>query len=78
MDLSKDVIISGGENASSLAIQQEEHYARAPALDVYVWPSRADVLEISVIARSHPKWGERPMTFVILHSQNAGATARRT
>lgn len=28
--------------------------------------SHADVLEVSVVARSHPKWGERPMAFVIL------------
>lgn len=24
------------------------------------------VLEVAVVARSHPKWGERPMAFVIL------------
>ncbi|KDQ12888.1 hypothetical protein BOTBODRAFT_34031 [Botryobasidium botryosum FD-172 SS1] len=52
-DRSKDLIISGGENASSLAIEQE--LAKFP-----------DVLEVSVIARAHPKWGERPMAFVIL------------
>lgn len=28
--------------------------------------SHPDVLEVSVVARSHPKWGERPMAFVIL------------
>ncbi|KAL1740368.1 hypothetical protein HDZ31DRAFT_85472 [Schizophyllum fasciatum] len=53
MDRSKDIIISGGENASSLAIEQE--LATHPA-----------VLEVSVIARAHPRWGERPMAFVIL------------
>ncbi|KAI5897672.1 acetyl-CoA synthetase-like protein [Schizophyllum commune H4-8] len=53
MDRSKDIIISGGENASSLAIEQE--LATHPALQ-----------EVSVIARTHPKWGERPMAFVIL------------
>ncbi|KAK7693843.1 hypothetical protein QCA50_003415 [Cerrena zonata] len=52
-DRSKDIIISGGENASSLAIEQE-------------LASHPDVLEVSVVARSHPKWGERPMAFVIL------------
>jgi len=31
--------------------------------------SHPDVLEVSVVARSHPKWGERPMAFVILHPQ---------
>ena len=30
-----------------------------------------DVLEVSVVARAHPKWGERPMAFVILHPQKA-------
>lgn len=29
--------------------------------------SHPDVLEVAVVARSHPKWGERPMAFVILH-----------
>ncbi|KAL1731999.1 hypothetical protein EV714DRAFT_248169 [Schizophyllum commune] len=53
MDRSKDIIISGGENASSLAIEQE--LATHPAIQ-----------EVSVIARTHPKWGERPMAFVIL------------
>ncbi|KAI0371667.1 acetyl-CoA synthetase-like protein [Pilatotrama ljubarskyi] len=55
-DRSKDIIISGGENASSLAIEQE-------------LASHPDVLEVSVVARPHPKWGERPMAFVILHPQ---------
>ncbi|KDQ63757.1 hypothetical protein JAAARDRAFT_148420 [Jaapia argillacea MUCL 33604] len=53
VDRSKDIIISGGENASSLAIEQElsEH---------------PDILEVSVVARPHIKWGERPMAFVVL------------
>lgn len=57
-DRSKDIIISGGENASSLAIEQE-------------LASHPDVLEIAVVARPHPRWGERPMAFVILHPQRA-------
>ncbi|OCH88810.1 acetyl-CoA synthetase-like protein [Obba rivulosa] len=57
-DRSKDIIISGGENASSLAIEQE-------------LSSHPDILEVSVVARPHPKWGERPMAFVILHPQKA-------
>lgn len=36
-----------------------------------------DILEVSVIARSHPKWGERPMAFVILHPQKADKWAGR-
>ncbi|KZT09701.1 acetyl-CoA synthetase-like protein [Laetiporus sulphureus 93-53] len=57
-DRSKDIIISGGENASSLAIEQE-------------LASHPDVLEVSVVARPHSRWGERPMAFVILHPQRA-------
>ncbi|KAF8213267.1 AMP-dependent synthetase and ligase [Mycena galopus ATCC 62051] len=53
VDRSKDIIISGGENASSLAIEQE-------------LASHPCVLEVCVIARSHIKWGERPHAFVIL------------
>ncbi|CAG7847718.1 Acetate/butyrate--CoA ligase AAE7, peroxisomal; AltName: Full=AMP-binding protein 7; Short=AtAMPBP7; AltName: Full=Acetyl-CoA synthetase; AltName: Full=Acyl-activating enzyme 7; AltName: Full=Butyryl-CoA synthetase; AltName: Full=Protein ACETATE NON-UTILIZING 1 [Serendipita indica DSM 11827] len=55
-DRSKDLIISGGENASSLAIEQE--------LSLH-----PDVLEVSVVARKHEKWGERAMAFVILHQE---------
>jgi acyl-CoA synthetase (AMP-forming)/AMP-acid ligase II len=57
MDRSKDIIISGGENASSLAIEQE-------------LASHPHILEVSVVAREHPKWGERPMAFIILHPQH--------
>ncbi|KAH9833040.1 acetyl-CoA synthetase-like protein [Rhodofomes roseus] len=57
-DRSKDIIISGGENASSLAIEQE-------------LASHPDVLEVAVVARPHPRWSERPMAFVILHPQRA-------
>ncbi|KAJ3817903.1 hypothetical protein F5880DRAFT_1492218, partial [Lentinula raphanica] len=58
LDRSKDIIISGGENASSLAIEQE-------------LASHPHVLEVSVVAREHQKWGERPMAFVILHPEHA-------
>jgi len=57
MDRSKDIIISGGENASSLAIEQE-------------LSTHPHVYEVSVVARSHLKWGERPMAFVTLHPQH--------
>ncbi|KZS92936.1 AMP-dependent synthetase and ligase [Sistotremastrum niveocremeum HHB9708] len=53
IDRSKDLIISGGENVSSLAVEQ-------------ALAAHPDVLEASVVARSHPKWGERPMAFIIL------------
>jgi len=57
-DRMKDIIISGGENASSLAIEQE-------------LASHPDVLEVSVVGREHPTWGERPMAYVILHKESA-------
>ncbi|KAI9512904.1 acetyl-CoA synthetase-like protein [Russula earlei] len=56
-DRMKDIIISGGENASSLAIEQE-------------LASHPDVLEVSVVGREHPKWGERPMAYVILRAES--------
>ncbi len=58
-DRSKDVIISGGENISSLEI--EEQLYRHPA-----------VMEAAVVARPDPKWGETPCAFVTL---KPGATA---
>ncbi|QRV91219.1 AMP binding enzyme [Ceratobasidium sp. AG-Ba] len=58
-DRSKDIIISGGENASSLAIEQE-------------LSTHPDILEVAVVARAHPRWGERAMAFVILHPHKAG------
>ena len=30
-----------------------------------------DVLEVSVVGREHPTWGERPMAYVILHAESA-------
>lgn len=56
VDRSKDIIISGGENASSLAIEQE-------------LAGHPHVLEVSVVARPHALWGERPMAFVILRPE---------
>ena len=52
-DRSKDIIISGGENISSIEIEQalSEH------------PS---VLEAAVVAMPDDKWGERPKAFVEL------------
>jgi len=57
-DRSKDVIISGGENISSLEV--EDALYRHP-----------DVLACAVVARPDPKWGETPLAFVELKS---GAT----
>jgi fatty-acyl-CoA synthase len=52
-DRSKDVIISGGENISSIEV--EDALYRHPA-----------VLACAVVARPDPKWGETPLAFVEL------------
>ena len=55
-DRSKDVIISGGENISSIEV--EGILYRHPA-----------VLEAAVAAMPDPKWGERPCAFVALRAE---------
>ena len=57
-DRSKDIIISGGENISSLEV--EDAIYRHPA-----------VLACAVVAKPDPKWGESPLAFVEVKS---GAT----
>ena len=57
-DRMKDIIISGGENISSLEIEQ-------------VLYSHPDILECAVIGKKDPKWGEIPKAIVVL---KAGAT----
>ncbi|KAK2979215.1 hypothetical protein RJ640_009613, partial [Escallonia rubra] len=52
-DRSKDVIISGGENISSVELESV----------LYQHPS---VLEAAVVAMPHPRWGETPCAFVVL------------
>ncbi|MCO5123310.1 MAG: acyl-CoA synthetase [Rhizobacter sp.] len=52
-DRSKDIIISGGENISSIEV--EDALYRHPA-----------VLACAVVARPDPKWGETPLAFVEL------------
>ena len=51
-DRKKDIIISGGENISTIEVEQA--IARHP-----------DVLEVAVIAVPDPKWGEVPKAFVV-------------
>ncbi len=58
-DRSKDIIISGGENISSLEV--EDALYRHPA-----------VLAAAVVAQPDPKWGETPRAYVEL---KPGATA---
>ncbi|HEY1875804.1 MAG TPA: acyl-CoA synthetase [Steroidobacteraceae bacterium] len=60
-DRSKDVIISGGENVSSLEV--EDALYRHPA-----------VLACAVVARPDPRWGETPLAFIEL-KPGARATA---
>ena len=52
-DRSKDIIISGGENISSLEV--EEVLYKHPA-----------VMEAAVVAKADEKWGETPCAFVTL------------
>ncbi|MBN9370939.1 MAG: acyl-CoA synthetase [Hydrogenophaga sp. SCN 70-13] len=52
-DRSKDVIISGGENISSIEV--EDALYRHPA-----------VMACAVVAKPDPKWGESPLAFVEL------------
>ena len=54
-DRSKDIIISGGENISSLEV--EDALYRHP-----------DVLACAVVARPDDKWGETPVAFVELRA----------
>jgi fatty-acyl-CoA synthase len=60
-DRSKDIIISGGENISSLEV--EDALYRHPA-----------VLACAVVARPDDKWGETPVAFVELRA-DASVTA---
>ena len=52
-DRGKDIIISGGENISSIEVEQT----------IVAHPA---VLECAVVAIPHPHWGERPKAFVTL------------
>jgi fatty-acyl-CoA synthase len=61
-DRSKDIIISGGENISSIEV--EDVLYRHPA-----------VLAAAVVAKPDPKWGETPCAFVEL---KPGANASET
>jgi len=57
-DRSKDIIISGGENISSIEVEDV----------LYKHP---DVLSAAVVAKPDPKWGETPCAFIELRN---GAT----
>jgi fatty-acyl-CoA synthase len=61
-DRSKDIIISGGENISSLEV--EEVLYRHP-----------EIMEAAVVARPDPVWGESPCAFVTLKPEAAPVSA---
>ncbi|MBV1879374.1 MAG: acyl-CoA synthetase [Pseudomonadales bacterium] len=52
-DRSKDIIISGGENISSIEIED-------------ILFKHSAILEAAVVAKTDPKWGEHPCAFVTL------------
>jgi fatty-acyl-CoA synthase len=52
-DRSKDIIISGGENISSIEVEAA----------LYAHP---DIIEAAVVAKAHDKWGETPCAFIDL------------
>ncbi|KAH7534010.1 hypothetical protein FEM48_Zijuj04G0192300 [Ziziphus jujuba var. spinosa] len=62
-DRSKDVIISGGENISSVELESI----------LYKHPK---VLEAAVVAMPHPRWGESPCAFVALKN-NSGSVSEK-
>ena len=61
-DRAKDIIISGGENISSLEV--EEALYKHPA-----------VMEAAVVAKPDPRWGEAPCAFVTLKPGARDVTA---
>ncbi|HEX4235720.1 MAG TPA: acyl-CoA synthetase [Caldimonas sp.] len=59
-DRSKDVIISGGENISSIEVEDALYHHPA-------------VLACAVVARPDPKWGEAPLAFVELKTDGSAS-----
>ncbi|BCW48676.1 hypothetical protein StoSoilB13_10180 [Arthrobacter sp. StoSoilB13] len=57
-DRAKDIIISGGENISTIEVEQ-------------AIISHPAVLNVAVIGVPHEKWGERPVAFVIRKSSSS-------
>ena len=60
-DRAKDIIISGGENISSLEVEEV----------LYKHP---DVMEAAVVARTDVKWGETPCAFVRARDRTSRST----
>ncbi|KNA18372.1 hypothetical protein SOVF_071410 [Spinacia oleracea] len=62
-DRLKDVIISGGENISSLEVETV----------IFRHPK---VLDVAVVAIPHPRWGETPCAFVVKRVKNENWTGQ--
>jgi fatty-acyl-CoA synthase len=60
-DRAKDVVISGGENISTVEVEQ-------------AIVSHPAVLEAAVIGVPDEKWGERPKAFVVLRQDSGGVS----
>ncbi|MGM0453396.1 MAG: AMP-binding protein, partial [Thermodesulfobacteriota bacterium] len=58
MDRKKDIIISGGENISTVEVENT----------LYKHP---DVMEVAVVSTPHPKWGEVPKAYISLKPDRA-------
>ncbi|MEP7191725.1 MAG: long-chain-fatty-acid--CoA ligase [Actinomycetota bacterium] len=61
-DRAKDIIISGGENISTIEVEA--------AIDSY-----PGVLEVAVVSHPDEKWGERPKAFVVVRPGETAPTA---
>lgn len=55
VDRKKDMIISGGENIYCAEVEN-------------VLAAHPEIVEVAVIGRAHPKWGEVPVAVVVLRS----------
>ena len=62
-DRSKDIIISGGENISSIEVEEA----------LYKHP---EILEAAVVARPDEKWGETPCAFVTKKNPSSSLTEK--
>ena len=65
VDRKKDIIISGGENISSIEIERA----------IFAHPK---VLECAVVAAPDDKWGEIPVAFVVLKPEQTMTVAQLT
>ena len=62
-DRAKDIIVSGGENISTIEVEA--------AIDSY-----PGVLEVAVVSVPDAKWGERPKAFVVVRAGEAPTAAQ--